>query len=112
MGGEAVNREEYDQYWLDLWSKEGHRTQTFSLVMTGPAAAIVNGKKKRAGRPASRGNYVSAAVEFYEQNNPSNRFSEIRNLRTQVKGLRTQLNNSWNEVAELRKLLESGKDAS
>ena len=106
MGSEAMNREEYDQYWRDLWSKEGHRTQTFSLVMTGPAAAIVNGKKKRAGRPASRGNYVSAAVEFYEQNNPSNRFSEIRRLRTQVKRLQT-LQNRYR--LERDKLLESGK---
>ena len=108
MGSEAMNREEYDQYWLDLWAKEGHRTQMFSVIVTGPAAALLHGKKKVKGLPQSRGNYVSAAIEFYEKNNPSNRFSEIRNLRTQVKGLRTQLNNSWNEVAELRKLLESG----
>ena len=103
-----MNREEYDQYWLDMWAKEGHRTQMFSVIVTGPAAALLHGKKKVKGLPQSRGNYVSAAIEFYEKNNPSNRFSEIRNLRTQVKGLRTQLNNSWNEVAELRKLLESG----
>ncbi len=96
VDGEAMNREEYDQYWLDLWSKEGHRTQTFSLVMTGPAAAIVNSKKKRAGRPGSRGNYVSAAVEFYEKNNPSNRFSELRRLRTQVKRLQTMYHNLLN----------------
>jgi len=108
MVGEAMNREEYDEYWLDMWAKEGHRTQMFSVIVTGPAAAILHGKKKVKGLPQSRGNYVSAAIEFYEKNNPSNRFSEIRNLRTQVKGLRTQLNNSWNEVAELRKLLESG----
>ena len=108
MVGEAMNREEYDQYWLDMWAKEGHRTQMFSVIVTGPAAALLHGKKKVKGLPQSRGNYVSAAIEFYEKNNPSNRFSEIRNLRTQVKGLRTQLNNSWNEVAELRKLLESG----
>tara|TARA_Y100000310_G_C20657062_1_gene802522 strand:- start:1031 stop:1345 length:315 start_codon:yes stop_codon:yes gene_type:complete len=103
-----LNREEYDEYWLDLWAKEGHRTQMFSVIVTGPAAALLHGKKKVKGLPQSRGNYVSAAIEFYEKNNPSNRFSEIRNLRTQVKGLRTQLNNSWNEVAELRKLLETG----
>ncbi len=103
-----MNREEYDEYWLDLWAKEGHRTQMFSVIVTGPAAALLHGKKKVKGLPQSRGNYVSAAIEFYEKNNPSNRFSEIRNLRTQVKGLRTQLNNSWNEVAELRKLLETG----
>ncbi len=107
-----MNREEYDQYWLDLWAKEGHRTQMFSVIVTGPAAALLHGKKKVKGLPQSRGNYVSAAIEFYEKNNPSNRFSEIRNLRTQVKGLRTQLNNSWNEVSELRKLLESGNGAS
>ena len=105
MGGEALNREEYDQYWLDLWAKEGHRTQMFSVIVTGPAAALLHGKKKVKGLPQSRGNYVSAAIEFYEKNNPSNRFSEIRRLRTQVKRLQT-LQNRYR--LERDKLLETG----
>ena len=96
-----MNREEYEQYWLDLWAKHGHRTQTFTLIMTGPAAAIVPGKKKQKGLPGSRGNFVSVAVEFYEKNRRSNYHSEIRRLaRREMELLRN--------IDGRRKLLETG----
>lgn len=100
-----VTRAEYEQYWLDLWEKEGHRTQMFSVIVTGPAAAILHGKKKVKGQPQSRGNYVSAAIEFYEKNRRSNRYSEVRRLETQLKRWQTIAHNYQDE---LRKLQESG----
>lgn len=96
-----MNLEEYEEYWLALWASEGHRTQMFSLVVTGPAAAILHGKKKTAGNPQTRGNFVSVAVEFYEKNRRSNYHSEIRRLERREIEL-------MQNIEGLQKLLETG----
>ena len=62
-----MNLEEWSQYWDDMEEKHHRFEKTFSVIVTGPSAAILQGKKKRAGQPATRGNYVTNAIMSHEK---------------------------------------------
>lgn len=86
-----MNLEEWTKYWDEMDEKHHRRSQTFTLIVTGPSAAILDGKKKAAGRPATRGNYVTNAIMSHEKLP-----REIDRLQRQVKRLQTMYHNLLN----------------
>ena len=91
-----MNLEEWAKYWDDMEEKHHRFEKTFSVVVTGPSAAILQGKKKRAGQPATRGNYVTNAIMSHEK------------LPREIERLNRHIQHLHSNIAGLQKLLESG----
>jgi hypothetical protein len=91
-----MNLEEWAKYWDEMEEKHHRFEKTFSVVVTGPSAAILDGKKKRAGQPATRGNYVTNAIMSHEK------------LPREIQRLERHIQHLHSNIAGLQKLLESG----
>ena len=95
-----MNLEEWSKYWGEMDEKHHRRSQMFTVIVTGPSAAILDGKKKVKGQPATRGNYVRNAIMSHEK------------LPREIERLNRHIQHLHANIAGLQKLLESGKDAS
>ena len=92
-----MNLEEWAQYWDEMDEKHHRFEQTFSVIVTGPSAAILDGKKKVKGQPATRGNYVTNAIMSHEK------------LPREIERLNRHIQFLQSNITGLHKLLESGK---
>jgi len=95
-----MNLEEWAKYWDEMEEKHHRRSQMFTVIVTGPSAAVLDGKKKRAGDPKTRGNYVTNAIMSHEK------------LPREIERLNRHIQHLLANIAGLRKLLESGNGAS
>ena len=91
-----MNLEEWAKYWDEMEEKHHRFEKTFSVVVTGPSAAILDGKKKRAGEPKTRGNYVTNAIMSHEK------------LPREIERLNRHISRLNSTIEYYRKLQESG----
>ena len=84
--------EEHEQYWWDLEAEHHRLEKPFTILVSGAAAVVLEGKKKRAGHPATRGNYVTNAIRSHER----------------LPYLEEKINFLEQSIASLQKLLETG----
>jgi hypothetical protein len=53
--------------WQALEKKYANASRTISAIISGPAVAFLDSRKKRAKRAGSRGSYISSCIVFYEK---------------------------------------------
>ena len=53
--------------WEALERKYANASRTISAIISGPAVAFLDSRKKKAKRAGSRGSYISSCIVFYEK---------------------------------------------
>ena len=57
--------------WRALERKYANASRTISAIISGPAVAFLDSRKKRAKRAGSRGSYLSSCIVYYEKHHAS-----------------------------------------